>query len=481
MLILLSGMAAMIAVAATTPTQPPDTSIALYHDTRSVPTIKLSDAKAVCTPQFNTKEEALKIWEGTGASGQLDNFIKSRGEKGWFDKMSAFALNVGGGMDCTSLTGSGNCEIAGGKCYDLVKSGKGQFYWILKAVTIWHHTVDNLYTNFLQSSAISDGLRIQEINTDFDVTPDPNQSIPNVFFQIAAALTLGVAVAEITSVGVGGWPLLISGSLLETAQYHQPQKPTKGDPPDLGKIIGNYFDNVEGVLQDLLANVLGKGDSKKLPAKTLTETKRWRSKVTQFFAEGKFLIADVGTNMKPAIDLSKKYLRQSLAIADLAQQGWWVQIYDVATKDLCMEYQKGKKGTKTKGDSNVRWIEGQSRGYQCATIAKQKMPHDEWHFDGIKGVVKGGKRSWPKNVDQKKSDLLTGKYGANLTDIYKSSIDCERFGKNRQIDTESIASSSKSIPRCFFNMPVQRGQLQGVEGYYTWTNYNITTGKRIGA
>lgn len=191
-----------VATAATIPQErsiQPRISYSDYHDLKQ---FNITDTKEMCTPQYNTEEAALRIWWGTGAGIQLDSFIKTRGEKDWFNTLTAFVFNAGGAMDCTTLTGAGNCEIDADKCCkfqviitclvlskelwltilaDLVSHGKGQFYWILKAVSIFHHITANLYQAYVQSSAISDGLRIDELINDFDVTPPPPAHVPNIF------------------------------------------------------------------------------------------------------------------------------------------------------------------------------------------------------------------------------------------------------------------------------------------------------------
>ncbi|KAI1764541.1 hypothetical protein GGR53DRAFT_466250 [Hypoxylon sp. FL1150] len=448
----------------------PRVSYSDYHDLK---TFNSTDATQMCTSQYNTEEEALRIWWGTGADNQLDSFITTRGEANWFDMMTSFVFNAAGDMDCTTLTGAGNCEISADKCTDLVKEGKGTFYWILKAVSIFHDITANLYQAYVQSSAISDGLRIDELTSDFDVTAPAPSHVPNIFSMIAAALTIGSALSGIAGLTIGPFFSLLGGILAETAQLKSTDSETTTQST-LGTIIADFFDKMEDTLQSLLLNALGKGNATALPAQSLTESSYDKNPTAQYFADGKFLVMDVGATMAPAIDQGKILLRQSLAFDTLGQQGWWVQVYmDAMDQSTCANYQNGTQGTH--GDTNVRWLADTKR---CATLAKKSMPYEEYYQAAIKGVSGAKTRAMPTNLNPNKTELLASKYGVDLTPVYENSIDCALHGTNGMVETESLPSS-KSMARCFFHMPVKTGYYQGQDGYYYWTNYNISTGQML--
>lgn len=124
---------------------------------------------------------------------------------------------------------------------------------------------------------------------------------------IAAAFTIGSALSGIVGLTIGPYFTLIGGLLAENAQFSV-NNTEKDNKPTLGTILADFFDNMEDSLQHLLLNVLGKGDPKALPPNSLTESYDYQNPTAQYFADGKFLVMDVGANMGPAIEKGKSLL-----------------------------------------------------------------------------------------------------------------------------------------------------------------------------
>ncbi|KAI1505219.1 hypothetical protein F5X99DRAFT_405109 [Biscogniauxia marginata] len=469
-----------------------------YDDLDDLGTWDTLDPEVMCKDAtFNTEKEALRLWWATGADLQLDAWIKNRGYTNWFNNMVNFIQNASADMVCSSVTG-GQCDIGATDCYNLVAQGKGQFYWILKAVSIFHSSVANMYTRYVQDNAISASLHAGTVIKDFNITPPPPSSIPNWLNQLAGAMTMGSAVSSLLSWQWGALPIsgiftMLSGILVETAQYHQPAKP-EAQQVDLDEEIGDYFDEVGNTMQHLLWRILGIGDKtdpadqNATPSSMRTEEDYCDTLVCQFFADGKFLIMDPALNMDPSIQKGKILFKQSLAFDALGQQDFWLNIYfntSYANEQECNEYKTGRKGTK--GDPNVRWIASQNK---CVTMAIPDMPYEEYKEDfcidytsvwGMAGspVHHCGTRKvpWPTNFNESLSDTLTNEYEVNLDVVYQSAIDCWLNSDSGEIDTSAIPLQGAA--RCFFHPPVRLGYLAGEDGAYYWQTYNITDGKLL--
>ncbi|KAI5925282.1 hypothetical protein F4810DRAFT_718246 [Camillea tinctor] len=460
-----------------------------YSDVKDLKTWKISDPKVMCKDAtFNTPEEALRLWYAVGADIQLDNWVQNRGYKNWFNNMVAFAQNASGDMVCSSVTG-GQCNIGADDCYKLVAQGKGQFYWILKAVSIFHASIANMYTRYVQDNAVSASLHAGTIIKDFNITPPPPSIIPNWLSQLAGAMTMGGAIASLAGWSWGSLPVsgvfsLLGGILSQTAKLHKPVKPQLQEV-DLDEEIGAYFDEVGNTMQHLLWNVLGVGDQvnpadqNAIPSYMRTEDHKCKTPVCQFFSDGKFLIMDPALNMDPSIQNGKQLFKQALAFDCLGEQKFWLNIYNTATdvnEQVCNEYRHGKSGTKTKGDPNVRWIASKKR---CVTMAIPNMPYEEYKEDYCETLVPlgglaghGGKHcgtrkvAWPTNFNETLTDTLINTYKVNLDAVYESALDCWLNSKTGDIDTSAIPLHGTA--RCFFHPPVRFGSLAGEEGSYYW-------------
>ncbi|KAI0595076.1 hypothetical protein F4775DRAFT_595702 [Biscogniauxia sp. FL1348] len=468
-----------------------------YSDFDDLKTWKISDPKVMCKDAtFNTPEEALRLWYAVGADIQLDNWIQNRGYNNWFNNMVAFAQNASADMVCSSVTG-GQCDIGADDCYNLVAQGKGQFYWILKAVSIFHASVANMYTRYVQDNAISSSLHASTIIKDFNITPPPPSVLPNWLSQLAGAMTMGSAVSSLAGFTWGALPIsgifsMMGGILNQAAQVHQPAKPGT-QQIDLDEEIGNYFDEVGNSMQHLLWNVLGVGDKTNpadqsaIPSAMRTEDSYCKSAVCQFFSDGKFLVMDPALDMEPAIQNGKELFKQALAFDALGEQNFWIHVYSNtsdADEEQCKKYRNGIPDTKTKGDPNVRWIASQKA---CVTMAIPNMPYEEYQEDYCEQLVPlgglaghGGKHcgtrtvAWPTNFNESLTDTLVNKYKVNLDVVYESAVDCWRNSDTGDVDTAAIPLHGAA--RCFFHPPTRFGYLAGEGGSYWWRTWNMSKG-----
>ncbi|KAH9905571.1 hypothetical protein F4778DRAFT_667614 [Xylariomycetidae sp. FL2044] len=407
---------------------------------------KLTDPEQMCTAPFSNSDEALETWWRTGAGDSLDSWIKMRTEGGadgkgtnWWNYMMSYLWNgTQAPLDCTTFTGGG-CEVPPDLCRELVAQGKGPFYWIVKQVATMNLGYTNLHEQYLQNGAIENGLDIPQFIKDF--TPDPvsKDDTPTVWGYIASILLL--AGSTVTLGNGGKWGTLVGmfGSLFGLVDKWKPEE--EETEFSLENVVSEYFKNAEANSLTAMHNMIGKGNQQDIAATVFSMDYYYQSPTAKAFADGKFLISDVGVYMDPMIKEAKRLMNLRLALYTLQQQGMWLQIQ--ATSDF------GEKGC-TAVDKDNSWIDGQCMHFQ--------MPgHD------TQGTPNGGKRPIPKEMDSKFKDKLVNDYKINWKDVHQNAYDCAKSSGDKKMDTNKLPVDG-SLPACYFAIDMKKGTWDGSGG-----------------
>jgi hypothetical protein len=148
-------------------------------------------------------------------------------------------------------------------------------YYIFSSVTAVHRMFRYFYDN-LQRSVLLNMLMLEDLLKDFGTEP----SSVNPWGVAAGSFAIASAVAGPFGAGLGA----ISGSFEIAAAHFATKEPDYG----LNTMLGEYFNQSMGALEDTLKNIMGEGDPGKIPMAAQTNF-QLQTSVGRFFADGKFL------------------------------------------------------------------------------------------------------------------------------------------------------------------------------------------------
>ncbi|KAI1079140.1 hypothetical protein F5B20DRAFT_545109 [Whalleya microplaca] len=312
-----------------------------------------------------------------------------------------------------------------------------ELYWILTAAKT-HYEMFNHLNDWLQTKTIQDTLAIPDICDKFGGKADENSDI---WGKVIGALVTAAGLSTGPAAPLAG-PLTIGVGAANFGNAFASKKVdyTKAIADQLG---GAFEAMVSGLKSNLNTAMTGSDSDSGKKSKDLPELGgKYETNIAKYFNEGKWLVTNIESTMKPVLDKTGQYLKQGSIIAILKARKFFIFINDDIKQSDC------------KDDGQYWLTDG------CA---------DLWQLDDTSNkhaIASGAKKDEAKAMKE-------SKYGSfDMKSTYTNAIECARAhpdGKGK-VDTSKLPTDGK-LPECFIDLPVFKGTKK--KHYGKWELHKI--------
>ncbi|KAF4949231.1 hypothetical protein FSARC_13537 [Fusarium sarcochroum] len=382
---------------------------------------------------LRTPEGVDKLWEESGAGGQLDMFILMQWEheNNWLKNVED---QVSGGTD--GKGGAGGCGVLSGDCnplngiscteqYDKFGQdtiiGKNS-YWIFQAAKGVHAKFNELKRQLTDETLIN-GLRIGQMVSDFDGSEDDPS---NVLGWLAAASTMGNAVGGLVPGAGNGFAagFGILGGIFSGLAANSEEEIDQGT---ISAALADVFEAATKKIEDTLRIVMGGGNEDEYNSLPAPKWDTFQSKITKFFNGGWFLLDDDAEAVRVAISSISNNIKTKVA-NDVMKAAKLHLVADkrdgFGSREDC-GYAPGRQWMKLKDDEEY-----------CFYIMRNKPNNNR-----IKDWVE---------VDADIYDKMAGYGLGDREKYYQAVLDCALSDAD-DIDVGNMAWGQ--IPQCYYNLP----------------------------
>ncbi|PCD19050.1 hypothetical protein FGRA07_05855 [Fusarium graminearum] len=380
-----------------------------------------------------TPEGVDKLWEDSGAGGQLDMFILMQWEheNNWLKNVESQVMDGASGK-----SGAAGCGVLGSQCKPLNdmscedqwdKYGQDTIigknsYWIFQAAKGVHAKFNELKRQLTDETLIS-SLRIGQMVKDFDGSED---DAGNVLGWLAAASSMGNAVGGLVP-GAGNGFAAGFGILGGIFSGLASQSEDEIDQSTISAALADVFESATKKIEDTLRIVMGGGTEDEYNSLPAPKWDTFQSKITKFFNGGWFLLDDDAAAVKVAISSISNNIKTKVAN----------DVMKAAKLHLVADKRDGFGNREDCGYSTGRqWMSLKDGEEYCFYIMRNNPNNNR-----IKDWVEAEEGIYEKMAD----------YGlGDREKYYRAVLDCA-LSVADDIDVGNLAWGE--IPQCYFNLP----------------------------
>ncbi|KAH8891447.1 hypothetical protein GQ53DRAFT_865088 [Thozetella sp. PMI_491] len=345
--------------------------------------------------------------------------------------------NKGSTSDCSVLAAS-HCE-APSLCDTLYRSRNAvPVFWALSNMVNFHETI-SIINNVLVWNTISADLKIPQIVTDFPVQLPALQGDDGARGYLLAAMGgVGAALGITPGIGPAIGAILSIFSAIAAAVPAGDGAPGTGPDPTtlLSNRLADAFESTRDGLAQVLIDVFVKKDVSKWKVPTT---------IPQLLGNGTYLQPPTAEDQQQLQDKLTAYMQTYLVGTLLKADNYYIMANTYTTDHCALILQAYKGGARPPPvviQNNVCYVlQSPGQGWSTNTAP----PYDQ--------------ETYSKSPDL---DTLLNmeKWGVNVQDVIRGSINCQATQKNYDGDVmPDFTNFSQGYPECWYSLPVLFGEL----------------------